>query len=400
MLQRSSRMRKKRVKALTDPKPEFVSLVFAGANKTPFRALRAEGHSEEDMNQTAFKADTHAIARIEFDSAHFADEAAVSAWLADGGYEGHTVEKTDAGFMVAGDVPEGAEITEIEIEGMKLHVIAAKGDEDLHPGAEEAAEAGLEEVRQRCSACYNAVEATYGVGRTMKEVNANSFTDMPPGMLDLTMNLYDAIRNNLREGDVTAAKACITEFSSLFDKLLDIFPGKDVPTLTAFVDAIAPEVEMTKQTEEQPATEVVAEETAAKADEVVVEATEVVAEAPAEEIAAEKAEVVEGEAPAATEVQAGAVEEIAKSDDPLAALTALVGNLAQSVQTLSETVAQKSEEIAERVAAIEDVRQTRKGADVDETGTASAVTAEDESTTRVAELRTRSVLGMRRSVSN
>jgi hypothetical protein len=418
MLTRNPRLRKKRVKALTDPKPEFVSLVFAGANKTPFRAMR----SDESDHTMTIKADTHAIARIEFDAEQFADEAAVTAWLADGGYEGFTVAKTDTGFAVAADVEEGAEVVEIEIEerGLKMQVVSLKADEDeeVHPGAEETAAKSEEfigeaEMRQRCCGCYDAVESTYGKGDTLKEVVANNFGHVPPGLLDLSMAMYDAVRNNLRDGNTAGAKKAITEFGKMMDDLLAIFPGADVPTHKAFVDAVAPEVEMTKTTEESTA-ETTVEETAAKAEGA--EATETVAteetaekadEAATEEVAAEAA--TEGETAAKTEgaeeatteevtTEAAAEEPAAKSDDPLAALIAQVGALATSVEELRATVTQKSEEADARVAAIDGERQTRKGADVDETGTAS-VAAEDENSASVAELRTRSVLGMRRPAS-
>lgn len=413
MLKRNARTQRKRVKALTDPKPEFVSLVGAGANKTPFRALRAEGVEQDPRidpasEEVSAKAETYAVARIEFDNEKFADEDTVTNWLSSGGYTDAKVERTDNGFVVAGEVADDAELIEIPGDGFTMYVT------DVHPGATaQKSDEPESELRKKYGCCVDSCAPYHDDNKTVVDAMAHN---TPPGLMDMTMALYDAMRCNLREGDTAGARAAVAEFSGLFDKLMEIFPGREQPTMKAFVDAIAPEVEMTKETETAAKvadTAAVVEQKNEAVETAAVETAEGEVEAKVEdeveataEATAEKAEG-EVEAPAA-EVEAveGAVEETNSEDDaavaakseeeavdPIAALTALVGNLAQSVKDLGETVASKSDELAQRVAAVEDVRQTRKGADVDETTTSksSERTVSDD----MAELRQRSMLGMR-----
>lgn len=374
MLKRNARVQRKRVKALTDPKPEFVSLVGAGANKTPFRALRADS-IEQDIEITeeevAARADDgFAVSRIEFSDDQFGDEETVVNWLAAGGYADAKVERTDAGYVVQGEADADAELIEVHGNGFTMYVT------EMTPGA----------------------------------LSQKSDEPTGPALLDMTVTLYSQLRESLQAGDQTAAKSALTEFSGMFDAFLETIPGTDEPTMKAFIDAVAPEVEMTKETTEQAAP-VDAEVAVAGEDTTEVttegaegEEIEAVAKTEGEEDATVEGEVVaEGEAVAEGEVVAedenseGEVAVAAKTEeevaDPMAALAALVGDLTKSVKELGETVSAKTDELAQRVAAVEDVRQTRKGADVDETMTSKSTvrSVSDE----MAELRQRSMLGMR-----
>lgn len=360
MLKRNARVQRKRVKALTDPKPEFVSLVGAGANKTPFRALRADSVEQDieiNTEETATKSEAFGVARIEFSSDTFADEETVVNWLASGGYADAKVERTDTGFVVAGDAPEGAELIEVPGEGFVMYV------SEVSPGA------------------------------------TSQKSDLPTGpqLLDMTFQLYSQIRDGLHAGDHVAAKAALTDFSGVLDAFLETVPGSEEPTMKAFIDAVAPEVEMTKETTEKAAP-VDAEVVVAGAEDTTAVTTEgaggeeIEAVAKTEGEAAAEGEVVAEEENSEEEVAVAAKteEEVA---DPIAALSALVGDLTKSVKELGETVSAKTDELAQRVAAVEDVRQTRKGADVDETTTSKS--GERSVSDEMAELRQRSMLGMR-----
>lgn len=113
-------------RALTEPRPQFVSLVKAGANQRPFRAVRAEifvaDGGDTQTKGTAMKiADGHDIAQLDFASEDFKDEAAVRAWLDQGGYEDATITATKDGFTV--------ENTDVEFEAGSISKIenAVKG---------------------------------------------------------------------------------------------------------------------------------------------------------------------------------------------------------------------------------------------------------------------------------
>ena len=543
MLIRKARTLRKTAKALTDPRPEFVSLVFAGANKSPFRALRADGQVEGDNSMTdssAIKAETHALARVDFFQTHFADEAAVKNWLVEGGYVGMKVEKTDDGFAVIGDNVEGGTLIDLsDTLGLKMTVVALRQPvleltevhmDSLAPAikADDASPAlplGVAEMRTKFGDCFDMPSvmaySTYGQGGSVSEVMENNFQGVPPGLLDVMMATYDAVRNNLLMDNEDGARACVTEFGTLFDKMLAMFPDDDdanedddmatkAGTATTGLDVantmqntdgmgkpsktkpgvsndgprVDPEIMNADGTIQGPgvassshntdidivtedgatntvvspnsehgdgkinangnkepvANSMAAQESgaitpsgsgtadvankrkskaaflAAIAPEITVakEATAVkdegteVPETPAVEPEASPT-VVEGEsvveAPAPIEITPVAPEadtddvvvEAAKAvdaNDPIAALTALVGTLAQSMKAMQETQKSGADELAERVAAMENVRQTRKSADVDE-ATVAVVEPETEARTRMAELRTRGVLGMR-----
>jgi hypothetical protein len=428
VLTRNGRPIRKTLKALTDPVPEFVSLVFGGANKTPFRAMRADGTAISETvvsEETAIKSETHGIAKVEFNSAQFADEAAVTAWLVAGGYDPDLkVSKTESGFIVdaTADLPADAIVSLVDLSdttGVKIHAVALKTDDstleltqraetdaDVHPGA-------TPEMRQRYCGCVETCNSCYGEGDTLAEVVANNWEGVPPGLLDLTMSLYDAVRNCLKDGNYQGAVAAVGEYLTMLDALTKLFPAAEEKTFKAFIDAIAPEIEMSK--EQTEATEVAKTEDAVEAG--AVDATVETAEK-TDETTEESGGVVEGEATEMTAEKAetgetgeqavGAVETAEKTEensdtaadadvsDPLTRLTAVVSELAATITTMKEDLHGKVETVVQRVAAIEDVRQTRKGADVDETNTASTTASVSDD---IASLRTRSVLGMRRSDS-
>lgn len=410
MLNRTARPLRKKLKALTDPQPEFVSLVFGGANKSPFRAVRsADGTGEgEEMTETSIKAATHTIAKVEFSADKFADVDAVKAWLVEGGYDAETeVTKTESGWMVAGDVKDEDNVSIIDMTdstGVKIFAITLKSDEvlelteraddtEVNPGAKDPR---FEEMRQRYCGIEACCESHYGEGKTLAEVNENNLGGVPPGLLDLTMALYDAVRNCIKDGDYSGAGSAIEEYRTLLAALTALFPKTNDTSFKAFVDAIAPEAEMAKENEvvETAETEIVeaakAEVTeAAKAADPIVEG-----EAPGETVEAEKA-ADETEIKAEDVVAEGETAEKAEEtlvDPILAAIQALSSELT----ALKADIAERAEKTDQRVAAIEDVRQTRKGADVDETVTASTDTSASKS---VDDLRVRSVLGMRRTDS-
>ena len=433
MLTRRGRPQRKTLKALTDPQPEFVSLVSAGANKTPFRAMKASVDAHESEHP-------YEVARIEFSEDHYPSESAVQVWLDEGGYEDIEIQKTATGYMVEGEIPEGAETQVIESPKQGLVLTVA----EVTPGT-QSQKSDIEDdaLRIQFNECRDILQA---------EEPEAALKEASPFMKSLTADAYEAVRLALRNGDVGGARIAIKQFSVMFDELLDVFPDAEASTTKAFVDALAPEVEMTEKTtaEEEVILETdAAEEEAVKEEEQQAEKTEEVeAEAADQETdAEEEAEKAEEESEDEEEAQkrypgkdkrkdeeeddaeksedesedeaekseddedAESAEkddeseeteetdqqEAAKSTD-LTEIAALVGNLAASVNTLTETVqksAEQTEALAERVEAVEESRQTRKGADVDEA--ISKKQSEPTITDEMSELRTRSMLGIRSS---
>jgi hypothetical protein len=93
-----------KAKALTNPTPEFVSQVIAGANQEPYRAVKMDGvddiaalfaTQELTMKDAVTKAKSsgHDIAQLVFKGGEFTDRAKVDAWLKEGGFEGYEVSE-------------------------------------------------------------------------------------------------------------------------------------------------------------------------------------------------------------------------------------------------------------------------------------------------------------------
>lgn len=91
-------------RALTDPRPRFVSLVTAGANQTPIRSVKVDLIHLENEPMTkiaALKAEGHEVKRMTFKTGEtFTDEAAVRKFLEDGGYDASSLKATDDGFEI------------------------------------------------------------------------------------------------------------------------------------------------------------------------------------------------------------------------------------------------------------------------------------------------------------
>jgi hypothetical protein len=455
-LTRKPKSLRKRVKALTDPQPEFVSLVTAGANMTPFRVVKSDdaaapaeavdaGVEIAPEAEVVAKADTHDIARIVFKAEAFETEEAVQVWLADGGYEGFEVKKTDEGFEVEGSFKGDAR--EVELEGVIVFVAERAPEEvaeaekaesqpsdvvAVQPVAKKADEAPSE-MRLR----FDSMRANYSNEDTLKAVLKDGFDGVPPGMYELATAMYAAMRNAIMGNDMDKVRAIAAEFGELTVGLAGLFPTYDsedeAAQRMALVAALAPEIQIAPaaKAEEQAAADeapAIADETpavredgaeqpieAAVVHEAAKEAGEAQIAGEAVEAAAEDTEKAafapskgckspdECKQAGACKAEKGDCGYMAKKDDApsdprvdalTAAVTALVGKIDQlttSVALVQSEIATKADDLAQRVSAIEGERQTRKGADVEE----AAVSKPKAATDPMREHRTRAILGIR-----
>ncbi|KRW94349.1 hypothetical protein [Paracoccus sp. MKU1] len=108
-MKRSPTTKHVKARALTDPKPAFVSLVKAGANQRPFRTIKsvAPEASEADaipkektMSKGISAREGFDIVSLRFTGAAFATEEAVRSWLTEGGYSDYALKAVDGGFEV------------------------------------------------------------------------------------------------------------------------------------------------------------------------------------------------------------------------------------------------------------------------------------------------------------
>lgn len=132
--------REAEARALTDPRPTFVSLVKAGANQTPLRVIKAQvitckEHREmTDAIQRA-RSNGFEIQQIQFrksEGGQFSGDEpinAVRAWLEQGGYMVDAIEEDDEHFLVKNDETEFEEGTsqQIELDDVVVTVARVKG---------------------------------------------------------------------------------------------------------------------------------------------------------------------------------------------------------------------------------------------------------------------------------
>lgn len=418
-MKRTATSQRRRSKALTDPQPEFVSLVRTGANMTPFRVVRAEdveGETEAEAAvveeieadpATSVKAADHEVLMIVFDKEVYGDEATVKAWLDDGGYEDYTITAKDDTFQV-GEIEEGRATRTIAIKGITVHV-AHKLDVEEVDRAEGAAGVitGVKPVAKKSEQVVVPEERRKALYQISELASVVSFV----GWLVNDME-FDVVYGE--EDEEPGKLAALTHVKAAGQSLLDALStlvGVEVTEMAnAFKTAEEERLEAARKAE-APAADVT-EETTTVADEAAVEKTEEV-EAEAETAEVEKTEEAEVTATEETEVEkTEVVEETTETVETDAAKEELseddtktvVKSLFDAVKELTATVealktatvtAKSDEELADRVTAIENnERQTRKGADVDEVTT--EISAEDRTRAAMAEQRTRSILGIRR----
>lgn len=131
-------------RALTDPKPAFVSIVQAGANQVPFNSVKMDMLDVEeigDMHERieAMRTQGHEIVRLEFTKGDtFPDEAAVRAWLEAGGYALDGLREADHGWVLENDQDTFVEGSTSKVETPEsLGVVVFVGKLDPAAAAEK-----------------------------------------------------------------------------------------------------------------------------------------------------------------------------------------------------------------------------------------------------------------------
>lgn len=375
-----NRVAKQRVgttKVLTDPVPQFVSLVKAGANMTPFTSIKAEddpamtviakdvrvrkrsaaegltephplleqpepatkddGQTDETKPEEAveaapapsLKAEGYDVKTITFKGEAFTEEA-VKSWLDKGGYVDFDLIAIDGGFSVtAKEQAELEDTREVQVaEGITAVVGKIKTADP-----EEIADATNPEDTSAV-----VVDAAPAAAPTTKSEEPAADGEVAKKSLGTVCSLTEVVRQlswiaydeeweaEYRGEDASAAVAEIKQLSASALTLLAKFAGEEAAKL------------ISQKSEEAAA------KAAAKAE-------------------AEKATKSEETAPAAAPV-------VDTADIVAKAVAAALAPLAQAMTDISKTVKEQGEaltqsqkEFTERVAALETVEQTRKSAD-------------------------------------
>lgn len=216
-LKRTRKTLRKAVKVLTDPEPQFVSLVSNGANQTPFRVVKAdEAHdgevvvagkrstetdddsSEDDMkrgkNSTSKKLVVRSTAgtagadlqRLTFSAEQFDSEQAVRTYLDGNGYEGgEIVALADGGFeVVARDESDFEEVKDIPGDDGVTRYVGVEPETDDEAGTAQKGEAPVTPEGQQSTPASEGKQADTPVEPTAKTdppAKTEDGGDTPPG---------------------------------------------------------------------------------------------------------------------------------------------------------------------------------------------------------------------------
>ena len=228
---------KKVVSIMTNPTPEFVSIVGRPANQTPFTAIRMDPRALQDAAQTREERELAqrsgavevGINKIVFDKNVFRSEETVRSYLDGKGFSDYAVNDLGHSYEVPGADKsdfEGEDVQQVAgnkgvtmyVGKVKQEVKAAKSAavSTVNPGS-TSPEASL--VKK-----YDAWLASWSDGKTLAEVLAEGMWDgLPPGFDDVTYAFMTALRNALVQKDENAARQLGVEYMDVVLKLVTLF---------------------------------------------------------------------------------------------------------------------------------------------------------------------------------
>lgn len=249
---------RRRVKALTDPQPQFVSLVKGGANMTPLRTIKEEpvvvadivqpvATSEDTPVSNPNSAPTQAtkteldILKLTFDPSFFASEAGVSAWLNEGGYDNYNIiGTTNGGFEVTSkdDDITGIEMTVVAdfAPGITVHIAKPTVVDNQLVAATNKTETMVAELRAKFDVWamgyggWNRAEEA--PSKTLDDVLEDGFDGVPPGATECMAAFGVAMANCVKDNDLAAITVLGTEFGAMMAKLAALFPVPEKETST------------------------------------------------------------------------------------------------------------------------------------------------------------------------
>ncbi len=391
-------------KALTEPQPEFVSMVVAGANQTGFRAVKQDvlPVSKEDLAVTdaisAARAEGHEIARIVFKGDEFATKSKVTKWLTDGGYTEFEVAEKGDNFEVINDSVEfeDGSVSKIKIDeddarldvfvgkikvekeevdaseektekakdsGSVVKPVAvikedadAEGNKDEAQKADESTETmASPEMKQK----FDDFMAMFSEGKTLTDVLRDSNDGFPAGMQEAALAMFTAMRNNIVAGDFGRVKGVAVEFGDLVFGLAKIFEGSEQTDRQKMIDLFAPEIVLAAPAQGE-------EDAASAAEETPVEAApQDATDAPGETAAAEEPAQKVEDAPKGETTE----KQEAHEDPVIAALVTSVAGITEAVKGLVAGITEVKSEVEDTKAGLEEVgasSQSQKSVDADE----------------------------------
>lgn len=287
MLKQKIRKILKVVGVLTDPHPQFVSLVGHGANQTPFAVTKIAEHpldGDADMKLTKseilerVQQGAASVQRFEFAAPQFTTVKDVEQYLTDNDYEGFEVTKSGDSFSVEALPADGfSMLGEIEMQGgVKLFVgtpievsddttekdagekssdsgepetgegkQAAEGESSESSQKEDDKETDADEGGDKAAATQDEGDGTETVSKfdefmafwsnatDLNGVLADGADGLPPGFYDVTQAMITATKNALLAGDNEAVKTIMDQFADMVIKMAKALSAATVPKSVA-----------------------------------------------------------------------------------------------------------------------------------------------------------------------
>lgn len=244
----------KAVQVMTDPNPQFVSLVKHGANQTPVTVFRSaepvesEGQIKQEGNEMgsitkkpearlSVSRSNGGLHKLGFPAEVFGTEEAVRTYLDAQGYEGGTIATVDGGFEV---VARSAE------EFKEGSIAAIAGDDGVvrHVGVETEADGGksvvvrsiltesnplLPSAAAEVVKRYDSWEARWSEGLTIQSVMTEGVDGLPVGIWEVNEAFYTALRNVILTGNKEGIATLCAEFGGIITRLVDVLPFASLP---------------------------------------------------------------------------------------------------------------------------------------------------------------------------
>lgn len=273
---------KKTVRLLTDPVPEYVSLVRHGANQTPLRVVKRDGvipskitvADLEEFQHLVEKASINFedienmltpstdIQKMVFSNDVFPSEKDVIDYMRDKGYEGFNVSKENDSYIINALDTEAFQedsVKTIETDDgviMYLGIIKDEDSEDLETSEDddniltsEKQDSGMaqedKKVRKRKSSnCklsvgdmtsyevstkYDYYAAAMSRGMSLEEVMQAGADGLPPAYYEMTQALAIAVRNNIIDQDMEGVRSVATEFGDMIVSVSEAMMAATVP---------------------------------------------------------------------------------------------------------------------------------------------------------------------------
>ena len=379
--------------ALTDPQPEFVSLVKAGANGTPWLAVKDdEAGPALKVDRVGLGARGYEIVGVEFSKAEKWTQESAQEWLTSGGYEGYVLEDGETSVVAKSEdgIPEGARV--VEMDGVKVSIIKAetaqKEDKpenggDVNPGAnpevkitEPAAKSDLRAKFDEYAAWDSEKPGT--LSEALKAGNDG----VPPGYYELETAFRVTLFRAMRD-EPSLVPTITTEFGAVIQKMAEAFTGfvgRNKADAEANLDRwMLGDTKETTVTTKTDAPAQPAQKTEPETTPAVVDAqkggTDPTKEEPVKDKPGETQEKAKQEPatpePSLAEQIASAVGVAVKG-----AISEVVAPLAARVEEVAKKADSAMADVAQRVASLETEGPSRKSADVEESDTGSQKTVD------------------------